>query len=114
MDERQYPVKIERVIDADTIVLIVDVGFRMHYRDAFRLARIDAPELRTQKGKGAKIWLENFLKDAELEGKTFYIKSTRHGKYRWVAELYVRGGKYLNASVSDLLVKTGHAVYKEY
>jgi len=112
--ERKYPVKIERVIDADTLVLNVDVGYRMTFTDAFRLARINAPEMRTQEGKDAKTWLTNFLHESEKAGKTFHIICTKHGKYRWVAEIYVKGGIFDNQNINDLIVKAGHAIYKEY
>ena len=102
--------EVVRVVDGDTVKLKADVGFRMTFTDNFRLARIDAPEVRgksAKKGKEAKEWLIKFLED---NGNKCIIRTIKHGKYRWVCDMYVGD----SVSVSDELVKAGHAKFKDF
>ena len=40
----QYRAKVVRVVDGDTVILSVDLGFRVQHEISVRLARINAPE----------------------------------------------------------------------
>ena len=42
----EYNAKLDRVIDADTLVLEVDLGFNIWTRQTIRIGKIDAPEMR--------------------------------------------------------------------
>ena len=44
----EYEAVIERVIDGDTVVALVDLGFHTHTRVHVRLYGIDTPETRTK------------------------------------------------------------------
>jgi endonuclease YncB( thermonuclease family) len=66
----EYDAELGHVIDADTLELTVilaegDLGFRQRVRithtDQFRLAGLDAPELRTPEGKAARAWVVEWL-----------------------------------------------------
>ena len=39
-----YTAEVVRVVDGDTVELAVDCGFRLTFKDRFRLAFINAPE----------------------------------------------------------------------
>ena len=112
--QRKYPCKILRVIDADTLKLEVDVGFRMSFTDSFRLIRINAPELRTDEGKEAKKWLIDYLRIADMKKQKFYTITNKHGKYRWLADIFVASGRFDHLNLNDEIVKAGHAIFKEY
>ncbi len=59
-----YMAKLNRVIDADTLVLEIDRGFKDYSIKTNRLARIDAPEIRGENkedGIKAKEWVEQKL-----------------------------------------------------
>lgn len=43
----EYKAEVVRIIDGDSVVLRVDVGFRMTTEQSFRLYGIDTPELRS-------------------------------------------------------------------
>ena len=105
--------KVLKVIDGDTIKFIIDRGFYDYSEMNIRLARIDAPEKRKGETEGyeSKEWLETFLEDHE----TILLHTFKHGKYRWVCELYVQdeAGEY-TINISDELVKAGQAIYREY
>jgi micrococcal nuclease len=56
-----YKAELIRVIDGDTVELIIDLGFDTLRKERFRLYGIDAPEMNTAKGKEAKAWLIGVL-----------------------------------------------------
>lgn len=91
-----------RVIDGDTIECMVDQGMRDYTRDKFRLARINAPELKTPAGQDARDFLKRLL-----TGKQIVIETHKTEKYgRWLAEVWTQDG----TNVSDALLGAGHAV----
>ena len=102
----EYAATLERLIDADSPVLSIDCGFHIWLRGrSTRLARINAPEIKTPEGVVARDQLGAFL-----AGKTLQIQSRQLDKYgRPLVELTADG-----ATVSDWLVGTGYAVYHTY
>ncbi|MAF25073.1 hypothetical protein CL634_05805 [bacterium] len=113
----KYKAKLIRVIDGDTIDVMVDLGFDTWVKKRVRLAHIDAYECRTRnkahkkKGLAAKARLEEVLK----EGEEFTLTSLGVGKYgRCIGEVqlskrYIRNDKYHGKSINEMLVKEGHA-----
>ena len=91
----QYKIKkINRVIDGDTVDLVIDVGFYISLTQRVRLKDIDAAETRTkdlvEKAEGlmAKEWLE---KELAKEGE-WIIETTKDDKYgRILGTLYLVG-----------------------
>jgi micrococcal nuclease len=60
-----YKASLVRVVDGDTVDLIIDLGFDTSRHERFRLYGIDAPEIRFEAGKAAKAWLEDALMPLE-------------------------------------------------
>jgi micrococcal nuclease len=56
-----YKAELIRVVDGDTVDLIIDLGFDTSRKERFRLYGIDAPEMNTPEGKEAKKWLIGVL-----------------------------------------------------
>jgi micrococcal nuclease len=56
-----YKAELIRVVDGDTVDLIIDLGFDTLRKERFRLYGIDAPEMNTAAGKEAKAWLIGVL-----------------------------------------------------
>jgi micrococcal nuclease len=103
----QYAARLVRVVDADTLVLDLDLGFyQWRLNRSYRLARINAPELATPEGVLAKAALVDRLSDTD-----HYLVATQKADSfdRWIVELYADG-----ANLSDWLVANGHAVYHAY
>lgn len=103
----QYQARLVRVVDADTVVLDLDLGFYQHRLGrSYRLARINAPELSTPEGLLAKAALVD-----RLAGVTaFLVTTSRADSFdRWIVELYADG-----QNLSDWLVSEGLAVYHTY
>lgn len=99
----EYRMKVERVIDGDTIHADVDLGCDIHVHLILRLAGINAPELSTPEGPYAKTYLESLLAPGPVLLRT--IKDHREKYGRYLADLFV-GDLHINAA----MVNTGHAV----
>lgn len=104
----EYSAQIIAVIDADTFKLDVDLGFRLHARHTFRLARCNAPELLSLEGMQARMFVVALLEKATA----IKIHSSRSEKYgRWLCELFFQQteqpGKWLN--LNSLLLEQGYA-----
>jgi micrococcal nuclease len=56
-----YKAELIRVVDGDTVELMIDLGFDTSRKERFRLYGIDAPEMNTAEGKEAKAWLIGVL-----------------------------------------------------
>ncbi|HDH51566.1 MAG TPA: DUF1016 family protein [Nitrospirae bacterium] len=101
-----YRAYLDYVIDGDTIVFYVDLGFRTYSRQKLRLRGIDTPELPTPKGKKAKTFVEEILK----KPKIITIKTYRKDKYdRYLADIFV-GSKevFLNQKLLDERFAVGY------
>ncbi|HDZ02496.1 MAG TPA: DUF1016 family protein [Nitrospirae bacterium] len=94
-----YRAYLDYVIDGDTVVLYVDLGFNTYSRQKLRLRGIDTPEIATPEGKKAKTFVEEKLK----KPKIITIKTYRKDKYdRYLADIFV-GNKeiFLNQQLLD-------------
>lgn len=104
----EYNATLSRVVDGDTVVLRVDLGFHISVVEKFRFARINAPEIQTYNGKEAKTFLTGLLPTGE---NGIHIQVLGQDKYgRWLAEILV--GKI---NINDEMLKSNHAIlYEEY
>ncbi len=57
-----YKARLDRVVDGDTLYVILDLGFKTFHREKLRLRGIDAPELETVEGAKSTAALKNILK----------------------------------------------------
>lgn len=98
----EYSAQVLRVVDGDTVVLSVDLGFSMFHKVNCRLAHIDAPEPYTEAGRTASLWLRELLEGTTVTART-YKASDKYG--RWLAVLELPSGLIVN----DMLVENGMA-----
>ena len=113
MEIYNYGVKIDRVVDGDTLDVMIDLGFNTHIKRRIRMHGINAPESRTRdleekaRGLASKERLIELLDEDNI-----VMKSHGKGKFgRVLGELFIKKeNEYI--SVNDLLVKEGFA--KEY
>ena len=112
-----YKIKLDRVVDGDTIDAYIDLGFNVSIKKRIRFIGIDTTESRTRdleekaKGLAAKDRLKNILEGSN----TIQLNSHGVGKYgRCLGELHVDmvdGKECLTlANVNELLISEGHAV----
>lgn len=100
----RYRAHVDRWVDADTIDLLVDLGFSMFAHLRFRLARVNAPERGTPEHPAALEIVERLAPT----GAQVFVESHRGDRYgRWVGEITTVAG--LNAS--DALLAAGVPAY---
>lgn len=103
----QYKATIVRVIDGDTVVADIDLGFHTWRRDEhLRVARIDAPEMKgasREEGQRSRAALISRIEGRELTICT--IKDQR-GKFgRYLVELWDG-----DVNLNDWMISEGYAV----
>ena len=101
--------KVTKVVDGDTIDVVIDLGFDIMYKSRVRLFGIDTPESRTRDKVEKKYGLlaKQFLKD-HLKGKIVIKthKDNETAKFgRILGEIFVDG-----ININELMCKKGHAV----
>lgn len=107
----EYKAKLIRVIDGDTLVLSVDLGFYTSRTETFRLYGVNTPELRSidpgerVSALEAKEFVTRQLTDRILTIKTIKDKEDKYG--RMLALVFIEND---DESVNNKLVSTGLAV----
>ena len=110
-------VKINRVVDGDTIDVTLDLGFSLTKKERVRIAGVDTPEKRTRNleekelGIDATNWLKDKIKDTltgddELTIRTELVGGV--GKYgRLLGWLYVGDDDY---SLNEQMITEGYCL----
>lgn len=97
----EYNATLVRVVDGDTVILDVDLGFHMRGTLTFRLVGINTPERGEQGWAEAKLYLHELLHGKQLritthKGQTFA---------RWLCDITDDG-----ADVATAMLAAGLAV----
>ena len=117
-DNNRYRAKIVRWVDGDTIELEVDLGQNVIVRNKYRLARIDAPEIKLYRGvteeeKHEGLELLEYLKNMRLEYVT--VSTYKKGKYgRYIIDIWLEDESGVEYNLSDFLISEGLVESKEY
>ncbi len=85
----RYRAKRDRVVDGDTMDVVIDLGFYVEMRERVRLAGIDTPEIyrvpknseEYKKGMEAKEYVERRLNE---NGNELVIETEKRGIFRYV------------------------------
>jgi len=111
----EYRASLVRVVDGDTIIADVDLGFRIHQTMSVRLAGIDAPEPRgesRQKGTDAANYLASLVR---IRQPLILETERERGKFgRYIARVFLMndgGGR--GVGLNARMVESGHAVRLE-
>ncbi len=102
----EYGCTVERVVDGDTIDVILDLGFDIRFKSRVRLYGIDTPESRTR-NKDEKVrgkMAGAFLKEAVDNGTKVVIETKlkdSRGKYGRVLGNVVVDGVNINESMIE-------------
>tara|TARA_R100000030_G_C3244910_1_gene121544 strand:- start:364 stop:783 length:420 start_codon:yes stop_codon:yes gene_type:complete len=106
----EYKFKLDRVVDGDTIDVVIDLGFSILHKCRVRLLGIDTPESRTRdldekaRGKLAKDFLSYCLASSD----DHVIKTSVDGKGKFgrvLGEIYCDG-----KNINLLMIDKHHAV----
>ena len=109
-------VKINRVLDGDTIDVTIDLGFDLFKKERVRIAGVDTPEKRTRDleekalGLDATDWMKKHLEDTIAGDEELTIRTELvggMGKYgRLLGWLYVGED---TVSLNELMITEGYA-----
>ena len=110
-------IKINRVVDGDTIDVTIDLGFDLFKKERVRVAGVDTPEKRTRDleekelGLDATNWLKEKL-DGAIAGDDDLVIRTELvggvGKYgRLLGWLYIGGDA--ESSLNEQMIEEGYA-----
>ena len=109
-------IKVNKVLDGDTIDVTIDLGFDLYKKERVRVAGVDTPEKRTRNleekalGIDATNWLKKELKDVLDGDDELIVRTELHGgvgKYgRLLGWLYV-GDEEL--SLNEQMINQGYA-----
>ena len=103
--------KVTKIVDGDTIDVMLDLGFDIKYKSRVRLFGIDTPESRTRDKVEKKYGLlsKKFLQEQIKKSKKVTIKTYKGdetGKFgRILGDVFIDG-----KSVNSLMCQKGHAV----
>ena len=108
--------EIVKVLDGDTIDVLIDLGFDLYKKERVRIAGVDTPEKRTRNleekelGIDATNWLKKELEDVLAGDDELIIRTELHGgvgKYgRLLGWLYV-GDE--TVSLNEQMITQGYA-----
>ena len=109
-------IKVDKVLDGDTIDVTIDLGFDLYKKERVRIAGVDTPEKRTKNleekalGIDATNWLKKELEDVLAGDDELIVRTELHGgvgKYgRLLGWLYV-GDEEL--SLNEQMINQGYA-----
>jgi endonuclease YncB( thermonuclease family) len=86
LTQRAYPCSIKRVIDGDTIEVVVDHGFELTSMQTIRVFGVNCPENNTAAGREVTEFVGRWL-SLSLDGFTLYSYSKRDKYGRRLADI---------------------------
>lgn len=111
----QYLAKMIRAVDGDTIIVNIDLGFRIWIEQSVRLVRINAPDVVNMGADGINDPAREFIERECPIGSTLLLVSMKAEKYgRWLADVFYQPGVAMatditgsTCSLSDELLRAG-------
>ena len=109
-------VKINRVVDGDTIDVTIDLGFDLLKKERVRISGVDTPEKRTRDkeekvlGIDATNWMKEHLEGAIKGGEELIIRTELKGGVGKYGRLL--GWLYINddiVSLNEQMIEEGYA-----
>ena len=101
---------VDRVVDGDTIDIIIDLGFDLTKKERVRLAGIDTPEKRTKNPKEKEMGYQatEFLEMHLMEASKLTVKTEKEGKFgRMLGWLYKSEND--TTSINQIMIDKGYA-----
>lgn len=102
-----YKAKLIRIIDGDTVVLNVDLGFHLWREDSFRLFGTNSPEMRGDShdaGMAAREFLGTLIQPGCDVTISTFKQPDKYGRY--LANITTDDGLNINRA----MIAAGHAV----
>ena len=98
-----YTAQVTRIIDADTVEVVVDHGMCIQSVQRIRLDGFDAPELRTDEGKAARDIVVRLFE--QYDGTDLHLNTykDRRSFNRYIGTLWNTMGENLNQTICQLI-----------
>jgi endonuclease YncB( thermonuclease family) len=114
----EYNCKIVRVIDGDSIIIDIDLGFsHWIHGESIRLYGVDTPQCRTRDAeeKAAGLLAKKFVEDALHVGGTYTLTTREKGKFgRYLGVIMLSDRTSINAAlVTEHLAVPYHGQSKQ-
>lgn len=117
MDDKlyHYRARVLRVVDGDTVDVMLDLGLSTFVRERIRLKDIDTPEIfgmkkeseEFQRGMAAKEFVSERIADKHVWVKTHKDKTGKYGRY--LGEIFFQDDGGRHVSIGKLLLEEGLA-----
>ena len=104
----EYSATLVKIVDGDTIDVLIDLGFNTTKKERVRLLGIDTPESATKDLVEKKLGLEakEYITQWFTKNTPFRLQTTKDDKYGRILGVFTGlDGKTLN----DILVQNGYA-----
>ncbi len=102
-----YRAEVEKVVDGDTLRVVVDLGFGFKTRQYLRLRGLDCPEMDTPEGKKASDFVKARIKQAD----EVILTSSRSDKYdRYLADVFYTDSEGNEQYLNNQILEQGLAV----
>jgi micrococcal nuclease len=101
--------KVERVVDGDTVDVVLDLGFGLSLKQRLRVIGIDTAELRSKDPgeREAALRAKEFAEKWLLSGEKTTVKTYKDDKYGRILGDFYR--EHASESFSEALLNAGHA-----
>lgn len=108
-----YKAELDRVVDGDTVDLVIDLGFDVFHKVRVRLHGVNAPESRTRDleekalGLAAKDYVSNWLSESD----EIYIRTMKDGSGKYGRILgYIYNDEEMTSCLNADIISNGHGV----
>ena len=106
-----YKAEVDRVVDGDTVDVLLDLSFGVYRKVRLRANGIDTPESRTRNKAEKVLGLAAKKRMKELCSKDIYIESLNGGKLdkygRLLANMFTSDSRL---NICKTLIEEGHAI----
>ena len=104
----EYSATLVKIVDGDTVDVLIDLGFNTTKKERVRLLGIDTPESATKDLAEKKLGIEakEYITQWFVKNTPFRLQTTKDDKYGRILGVFTGlDGKTLN----DILVQNGYA-----
>ena len=101
--------RVLRVVDGDTIDIVIDLGFGLSKKERVRVAGIDTPEKRTRDPIEKKYGLEatDFMTKLLENSKVLVVRTEKDGKYGRMLGWFYDDANHM--SLNEQMIECGYA-----
>ena len=93
---------VVRVVDGDTVDVILDLGFGLSKKERVRVAGVDTPEKRTRNAKEKMLGYDaTEFAEAWFEGGDIVVRTEKDGKYGRMLGWFHKGEECFNHRLID-------------